>query len=384
MKRNLTKMVCVNWVWLSKCGIYLLGRVRRQYARQALIPAALLAIFLGGCAQLGPQVLTSGRPQYNIAVQETESQQLLLNIVRQRYRDPVLFLDVTSISSGFSRQATAGLTGNTGTSNVGGALGGTISESPFITYAPNTGEAFVRQMMTPLDINTLALIVQAGWSIERTLLIVGDSINQLRNTPGDDNPQSGYLKFQQAVSSLRDLQREGKLSLGAEQVKEGAEPELSLVVAPDAIDSEPYRKACETLKVACDGRPLKLKHAIGAATDNETMLLATRSLFSSMFFLSQGVDVPEEDVARGFVSHSSIVAGGPFDAAGRGESLFLVHSSAKEPEHAAVKVSYRNSWFYIADEDSSSKVTFALVSMIMMLQSGNSAKVTPLITIPAG
>jgi hypothetical protein len=47
-------------------------------------------------------------------------------------------------------------------------------------------------------------------------------------------------------------------------------------------------------------------------------------------------------------------------------------------------VFYRDSWFYIADNDASSKVTFALVSMMMMLQSGNTPKITPLITIPAG
>lgn len=369
---------------MSKFNFLVSVRVYRMYARQVLITAVSFATFLGGCTQLGPQVLATGRPLYNIAVQETESEQLLLNIVRQRYRDPVLFLDVTSISSGFSRRATAALTGNTGSSNVGAVLGGSFSESPFITYAPNIGEAFVRQMMTPLDINTLVLIIQSGWSIERTLLIFGISVNELRNTPSDKNPDTGYLKFHQAVSSLRDLQRAGKLSLGAQQTKDDAEPQLSLMIAPDSVDSEPYRKACTALKVACDGRPLKLRHAIGGAIDDETMVLATRSLFSSMFFLSQGVDVPEDDVAQGYVSHTSIVPGGPFDQVGTGESLFMVHSSPQEPENASVRVFYRDSWFYIADNDSSSKVTFALVSMIMMLQSGNTAKITPLITIPVG
>jgi hypothetical protein len=377
-------MTYLHRITIIKFNTFALGRVSRLSVRHLLITSVSVAVFLGGCTQLGPRVLTTGRPLYNIAVQETESQQLLLNIVRQRYRDPVLFLDVTSISSGFSREATAGLVGNTGSSDVGGALGGSISESPFITYAPNMGEAFVRQMMTPLDIYTLALIVQAGWSIERTLLIVGESVNQLRNTPSDKNPQSGYLKFHEAVSSLRDLQRDGKLSLGAELEKDDAEPHLSLLIAPDAVDSEPYRKVCAAIKVACDGRPLKLRQAIGASIDDETMALATRSLFSSMFFLSQGVDVPEADAAQGFVSRSSIVAGGPFDQAGTGESLFRVHTSAEEPDHAAVKVFYRGSWFYIADNDASSKVTFALVSMMMMLQSGNTAKITPLITIPVG
>jgi hypothetical protein len=360
------------------------GHVPRLSGCIPLITLLAVLVFLGGCAQFGPKALSAGRPLYNIAVQETESQQLLLNIVRQRYRDPVLFLDVTSISSGFNRQASAGWLGNTGSSNIGGTLGGSISESPFITYAPNTGEAFVRQMMTPLDITTLALIVQAGWSIERTLLIVGESVNELRNTPSDRNPQTGYLKFHEAVSSLRDLQRAGKLSLGAEIVKDDDEPRLSLLVAPDAVKSEPYLKVCEAIRVACDGRPLHLRQAIGASIDDETMVLATRSLFSAMYFLSQGVDVPEKDVAAGVASRKSVVSGGPFDQAGTGETLFHIRTSAEEPKTASVKVFYRDSWFYVADNDADSKVTFALVSMIMMLQSGNEAKIIPLITLPVG
>ncbi len=344
----------------------------------------VVLIFVGGCSQLGPKVLTSGRPLYNIAVQETEAQQLLLNIVRQRYRDPVLFLDVTSISSGFSRQAVAGLSGNTGSSKIGGTLGGSISENPFITYAPNTGETFVRQMMTPLDLRTLALVVQAGWSIKRMLLIVGDSVNQLRNVPGDSNPETGYLKFQEAVSSLRDLQRNGMISLGVESAGEGATPNLYLLIAKDAVESEPFRRVCESIKVACDGQPLRLRHALGMSNDSNTMVLATRSMFSAMFFLATGVDVPEKDITSGVAPRNSIVPGGPFDKQGTGESLFQVHSSDEEPELARVKVFYRDSWFYIADDDEDSKVTFALVSMLVMLQSGNQAKITPLITLPVG
>lgn len=367
MKKN-NRFASLHSSWKSTCN--------------CLIVAVL--VFVGGCAQLGPKVLTSGRPLYNIAVQETEAQQLLLNIVRQRYRDPVLFLDVTSISSGFSRQAAAGISGNTGSSNVGGTLGGSISENPFITYAPNTGETFVRQMMTPLDLTTLALVVQAGWSIERTLLIVGDSVNQLRNVPGDSDPESGFLKFHEAVSSLRDLQRNGKISLGVEAGEKDATPKLSLLIAHDAVDSAAYLGVCNSIKVACDGQPLQLRHAMGMSKDKNTMVLATRSMFSAMFFLATGVDVPQKHVSAGIAPRNSIVPGGPFDKAGTGESLFQIHSSDEEPELARVKVYYRDSWFYIADNDEDSKVTFALVSMLVMLQSGNQAKITPLITLPVG
>jgi hypothetical protein len=367
---------------MEKTKTFLTFAVTWKNTRNTLIIAVI--VILGGCTQLGPKVLTSGRPLYNIAVQETEAQQLLLNIVRQRYRDPVLFLDVTSISSGFSRSASAGVGGNTGNNNVTGTLGGSISESPCMTYAPNTGEAFVRQMMTPLDLTTLALVVQAGWSIERTLLIVGDAVNQLRNVPGDSDPESGYLKFHEAVSSLRDLQRDGKISLGVEAGEKDDVPNLSLIISPDAVDSKPYLRVCNSINVACDGQPLRLRHALGMSNDSNTMVLATRSMFSAMFFLSTGVDVPQRHLSSGVAPRRSIVSGGPFDKAGTGESLFQVHSSDEEPELARVKVFYRGSWFYIADNDEDSKVTFALVSMLVMLQSGNQAKITPLITLPVG
>jgi hypothetical protein len=120
------------------------------------------------------------------------------------------------------------------------------------------------------------------------------------------------------------------------------------------------------------------------SNDSNTMVLATRSMFSAMFFLATGVDVPEKDITSGVAPRNSIVPGGPFDKQGTGESLFQVHSSDEEPELARVKVFYRDSWFYIADDDEDSKVTFALVSMLVMLQSGNQAKITPLITLPVG
>jgi hypothetical protein len=345
----------------------------------------IMAGLLGGCVQLGPQVLSAGRPLYNDAVQQTESQQLLLNIVRQRYSDPLLFLDVTSISSGFSWGASAGLAGTfnpSGSDSRSGALGANISESPFITYAPNTGEKFVRQMLTPIDLRTVALIVQAGWSIERVLLIIGESVNHVRNSPAGANENSGYVRFREVASALRDLQRDGLLSVGAEPVEGSDEPGLTLLVDPAAVDSASYRLVCESIKVACDGSPLRLRQAIGASSDGQTMALSTRSLFSSLYFLAQGIDVPPADLAQGSASTLAYVAGSPFEQSGTQGSLFRVHSSDAEPKFASVKVFYRGSWFYIADNDADSKTSFALVSMLHMLQSGDTAKITPLITLP--
>lgn len=360
-------------------------RLSRQSAWRSTTAGVVMAALLGGCVQMGPQVLSAGRPLYNVAVQQTESQQLLLNIVRQRYSDPLLFLDVTSISSSFTWGANAGLLGTFNASdsdNYIGSLGANISESPFITYAPNTGEKFVRQMLTPIDLRTVALIVQAGWSIERVLLIIGESVNHVRNSPTAADENAGQVRFREVVSALRDLQRAGFLSVGAEPVEGSDEPGLMLLIDPDAVDAPAYRLVCESIRVACDGSPLRLRQAIGASSDGKTMALSTRSLFSSLYFLAQGIDVPADDLSAGSAASQAHVAGSPFEQSGSQESLFRVHSSDTEPALAAVKVFYRGSWFYVADNDADSKTTFALVSMLHMLQSGDTAKITPLITLP--
>ncbi len=340
-------------------------------AGRVLVSAILLTTLLGACAQLGPQALVSGRPQYNIAVQQTESQQLLLNIVRQRYNDPVLFLDVTSISSGFSRGVNGGLLGSfgSGSNNGVGTLGGSYGENPYIFYAPNTGEKFVRQMLTPLDIGTVALVLQAGWSIERVLLLIGESTNK---------------QFFEVAESLRNLQRNGQLIIGLEPGEHEGELLLVLIVTPDAVESASYLLVCKAIGIACDGQPLRLRQAFGTPADSKTLPLATRSLFSTIYYLSRHVDAPEADIKAGIVSPAP-----DFDSERAGSTsalkrLFHIRSSENKPDSASVKVFYRDSWFYIADNDQDSKTTFALLSMLITLQSGDTKGITPLITLPSG
>ena len=342
--------------------------------------------FLGACAQMGPEALVTGRPQYNIAVQQTEAEQLLLNIVRQRYNDPILFLDVTSISSGFSRGVNGSLLGSfgSGSNNGAGSVGGDFRENPYIFYAPNNGEKFVRQMLTPLNIRTIALILQAGWSIERVMLLLGESANQLYNRPGDNEAGNRYVQFLDVAKSLRDLQRNNQLIVGLEPGEQEGESALVLIITPDAAGSESYLLVCKAIGIACDGQPIRLRPAFGAPVDGKTLAIATRSLFSVIYHLSRHVDAPQTDIEDGIVSpapDSYAESSGGTSALSR---LFRVRSSELEPEVASVKVFYRDTWFYIEDTDQDSKTTFALLSMLITLQSGDTIGVTPLISLPTG
>ena len=174
--------------------------------KSGLAALALVATLVSGCTSIGPVSIDYSRTGFNEAIQRTDAQQLLLNIVRQRYNDPVMFLEITAVSSSMSLSGNLNLSGffpsgfGARESYTGG-LGGSMTESPLVFYAPNTGEKFVRQILTPIDLKTISLLLQSGWSIERVLLVAADSINGLRNNVAGDNEYPVLAKH------LRSLQR---------------------------------------------------------------------------------------------------------------------------------------------------------------------------------
>jgi len=98
-----------------------------------------LCLLLGGCAQLGPQAIKGTRLDYNIAVQRTTDEQLLVNLVRMRYRDTPFFLDVSAIAAQLSFSTGASASADLvrgGDDNFG--LDGNINftETPTISYSP--------------------------------------------------------------------------------------------------------------------------------------------------------------------------------------------------------------------------------------------------------
>jgi len=329
-----------------------------------------------GCVSIGPRAIELSRGEFNNSIHQTDGEQLLLNIVRQRYNDPVMFLDVASVSSSVSRSANLNLSSfiakNITTSGASTSMGGGISESPLVFYSPNTGEKFVRQILTPIDLRTISLLLQSGWSIERLLLVAGESVNGIRNSTAKTT------SYAELADTFRTLQRQDALSFAIERFENS--DVLSVIVAQNVWRDPAYLKICEILKLRPDGRPIRFRLGIGSQDEpgGAYVMLATRSLFSSFYFLSNGISIPEDDLKKRIIQSRQVI-GGLFDPS-IGD-LFHVRVSSSEPTGAAFKTRYRNHWFYIPETDADTRTTFALLSIMHMLQSGDTSRMAPLISL---
>src|SRR5213593_2596652 len=88
-------------------------------------------------------------------------------LVRLRYSDPIGLLMVSSVTAGLKFSAAAkGEAGFGPLANYAGNLvpfsaGIGYEDSPTISYTPVDGQAFLREWLAPVTLETLALVMQA-------------------------------------------------------------------------------------------------------------------------------------------------------------------------------------------------------------------------------
>src|SRR5215467_15772025 len=117
---------------------------------------ALTVALVTGCKSIGPATVARDRFEYSSSIGESWKRQTLLNIVKLRYLDPPIFVDVGQIVAGYSLESalTAGgaLPENTALGGNTATIGGSVrfTDRPTVTYTPLTGDRFIKALITPL------------------------------------------------------------------------------------------------------------------------------------------------------------------------------------------------------------------------------------------
>ena len=333
-----------------------------------------------------------GRTAYNLTVQESNSEQMLLNLVRLRYSDIPFFLDVTSITTQSTFRSelnpTFPIPGFNQDNPASIGTGVMWQDQPTLTYTPLEGSAFATRMLRPIELQTIQLLCYSGWDIDRIFRMLIQNFEGVLNAPETSDPPekfSEYSNFMEFSSLLRTFQREGELQLGVNVKKAGTgetPPEETLQIAFPAEGAEGKRLA----------ELLRCREPTGGRCRREVdfgfnargrMGVMTRSILSCMYYLSHGVQVPEEHIESGMVRVPVCPDGvDNEDWQKMFCQLIRVCWSKFPPKNVYVAVKYEGYWYYIEDCDRSSKRTFALLMQLYNLNAVVPTNRGPILTLP--
>ena len=347
------------------------------------LPLLIICIALTGCMSAGPILVSGSRTDYNVVLRQADDQQMLLNLVRLRYRDQPMFLEVSALNTQFSISNEMSATTELGQGDSFLGVGGKVvaQETPTVSYTPLKGADFVKRILDPIDLDTLFLLDSSGWSSERLFRLLVDEMNTVGNAQGSNGPTPArapaYEEFKVLASLLRQLEQDGLVSGGTYK------NQTVLIFDSEARNRAEYLEFTRILELNPDKLIFPVIVAARGGSVN-SINLRFRSLAGVMYFLSQSVQIPAEDVAAGRVTVTRDEAGQVFDWLKVTERLMSIKSSPQPPDNASVAINYRNSWFYIDDSDLDSKSTFALLGQVYQLQSGDARAIAPVLTLPVG
>jgi hypothetical protein len=345
-----------------------------------------MLLVVAGCSSIGPGTVARDRFDYSASISESWKRQTLLNIVKLRYLDPPIFVDVGQIVSGYSLETGANVGGQISSHSAiqgnGLVLGGSakFTDRPTVTYVPLTGNRFIKGLMTPLSPESVFFMIQSGWPADGVLFAVAASLNGLKNqetsSAGVTPPDPDFLR---ALALLRKIQVSG--AVGLRVIQDAQKRETSLLtfrtedIPPETLaDVHELRRL---LRLDPEAQDFNLVFG-GTAQHDKEVAIITRSILHLMQTMASQIEVPGDDLAQ-----TRAVPGWESVKDPEANRLVKIQSSDRRPANAFVSIDYRNHWFWIDDSDLKSKRVFAFMMMLFTLADTNDRESLPLITIPA-
>jgi hypothetical protein len=349
------------------------------------IGATALAFALAGCASVGPRSVTVDRFDYSSAIADSWKQQTLLNIVKIRYNDLPVFVDVASIVAGYSLQTGVAVNGVVSSENAVqgnyGSIGGQAiyTDRPTITYVPMTGDKFLHGLITPIDPRNIFFMLQAGYPADFVLGLSVESLNGVRNRwAAGGAVRQADADFVRALKLLRELQAAGGVGMRVEEDKAKGSTAV-LLFRRDDLPADIQEKSAEVrrlLRLSADQQKFTLLYSPMRGADNE-LAVNSRSMLQILQAFASYVEVPEQHLQAGLAAPAF-----EHDAPEQ-RDIGRIRSGTERPQSAYVAVRYRGQWFWVDDSDVRAKRALSAVMFFFTLSDTGNAERLPLVTIPA-
>jgi len=337
-----------------------------------------------GCAGIGPGTVARDRFDYTAAISDSWKHQMLFNMIKMRYGDAPVFLDVSSVISQYqiAGQINLGaMISNNPWSSVqtlGGS--GTYVDRPTITYSPVMGDKFARSLMSPIPPPAILSLLQTGYPVEMVFRTLVHEINGIRNRYGGEaRAHPADPEFYPLLEKMRKIQSAGAIGMRFKKIDQ--EETALMVFRPkrDAATDSLVHDIRQTLGL--DSKASEFRVVYGSVPrDDQEIAILTRSILEVITDLSADIEVPAVHVEEKRVNptFAKTAAGDTIPA------LIRVRSSSERPGDAFVSVRYRNSWFWIDDRDLRSKRIFSFLMFVFTLVETGEKGTAPIVTVPTG
>jgi hypothetical protein len=355
--------------------------------RFAAVCLSLGLLAATGCSHLGPKTVAVDRFDYSTAIADSWKQQTLLNIVKLRYMDLPVFMDVASIVSGYSMQTGVSVNGTLSSdraiqgnyASIGGQA--IYTDRPTITYVPMTGEKFLRGLITPIDPKNVFFLLQSGYAADFILGMAVESLNGVRNrSTAGGAVREADPEFLRALDLLREVQTAGAFGMRVEEDK--AKGSTGVVFfRRDDVPPEIAAKGAEIrqlLNLPAEPQKFVLTYSPARGASNE-LAVNSRSMLQIMQAFASYLDVPEAHLKDSSAWPSPENA----PAAEGSRQKVRIHSGKDKPAGAFAAVRYRDYWFWVDNSDRQTKRALTVVMFFFTLADTGSPEKLPLITIPA-
>jgi hypothetical protein len=344
---------------------------------------ALLAAL--GCRSVGVRTIERDRLAYSQALSQSIKTQALLNLVKLRYLDAPVFLDVGQIVSSDSLETSLSMEGvytmfgahawDNATLNAGGKY----TSRPTVTFSPMTGDKFMRAMIEPIAAVRILSLIESGYDARFALETCVSAINGLQNR----SAAAGHIcpadeDFDRLMNAISQVQALGGMGFRIERSGK-EEPACVLLFRRPRQNPEVESAAREVkalLGLNVEDERFVVVHGNTAGAPGQ-LTIQTRSMMQVLAALASYIDVPQEHIASG-----RVLASPPVPATGT--LLLRVHCGTRSPKDVFCAVRFRDHWFWVDDRDLPSKRTISFVNFLFTLAGSGNEVSLPVLTIPAG